>query len=222
MSTPTFAEIMADKNNGPLVESHWVCVSKTLHKTSFKLGSELRELQTLLEDARDELDRMNRATDSRQGGSPRRLVGATTRQQLTQNIGELDERIASKGAEIDQLRVDNPTAFYEVFVQALPEAEWLSLRAKHPVTEKTVRVIDPQGPDGRTGGIDLDSFAKPGALQCLTDPEPTEENIAFLEQVLSAGEWRTLGILAFNVNESGRTVPKSPLPTSLTTDSGHD
>lgn len=219
---PSFEEVMADQGNGPIQKIHPVCVSSTLHEVHFALQVELAESQERLEAMKDQLANLSQPVEKPAAGN-RRLAGSSTpKTKLAKSVQELEATIRDLNAQIDDLAAKNPKAFYDVVVKTLPEDEWDQLRAEHPATAETLSVLDPRGADGFTGGVDFESFRVPAVIAALVDPEPTEKVIAYLKKNLSKGEWKTLAILVFNMNESSRPVPKSRLATSTTDGSESD
>jgi hypothetical protein len=124
-----------------------------------------------------------------------------------------NRRVAEKplsvqiAAQMKAIREDNPQAFYEVVCKALPRAEWMKLRGQHPPRDSHKDI------DG--DAFNSDTFPPAAAAACMVDPDPTEDVLSWLEENLTAGDWNTLAILCYGLNEGTREAPKADLALSI-------
>ena len=116
--------------------------------------------------------------------------------------------------QMKAIREDNPQAFYEVRCKALPRPEWMRLRGQHPPRDSHKDI------DG--DAFNSDTFPPAAAAACLVDPVPTEDVLSWLEENLTAGDWNTLAILCYGLNEGTREAPKADRALSILAGSATD
>lgn len=104
-------------------------------------------------------------------------------------------------AKIDALIADNPDAFYEAQYEQLRRDEWRKLRAAHA----------PRDDERADRGLPFNSDTFPRAVVAasLIDPEPTEDVLNWLDDVMSAGEWQAFASVLWEHNEGERPAPKA-------------
>lgn len=153
------------------------------------LDREYRELEVELEDAM----RAEAKAAADEGKSNRRVAEKPRSHVISQQMADLREQ--------------NADSFYEFKVQALPRPEWNALRAKHPPRDTH------KDEDG--GAFDSDTFPPAAVAASLIDPEPSEENLAWMTEYCTAGDWNRLGLLCWGLNEGTRAAPKA-VPVSST------
>lgn len=129
--------------------------------------------------------------------------GASKDDPQRKSMRRLSEGVASADLikKIDDLIADNPDAFYEVQYQQLRRDEWRRLRTAHAPRDD---VREDKGLP-----FNSDTFPRAVVAASLTDPEPTEEVLAWLDDVMSAGEWQGLASALWDVNEGERPSPKA-------------
>jgi hypothetical protein len=179
----SFADVMKSEKNGRRRDSVTLCFNSDLDQ-------QYRELEVKLEDAIADEARVAGDEDRRSG---RRVAEKPLSHQLA--------------AQVAALREDNPEAFHEFVLQALPRSEWVALRAKHAPRDSH------KDEDG--GAFNSETFPPAAVRASLVDPEPTEDVIAWLDENLTSGDWNRLGILCWALNEGTREAPKAGLALSI-------
>ena len=172
----SFADVMKAADNGRRKGSTTLCFNSDLDR-------EYRELEVELEDAI--------ADEARAASDESRSTGRRVAQK---------PRSHEVAAAMKAVREDNPHAFHDVVLQALPRAEWLALRAKHPPRDSHKDV------DG--GVFNSETFPPAAVGACLVDPEPSDDVLAWLSENLTSGDWDRLGVLAWALNEGSREATK--------------
>lgn len=179
----SFDDVMKSDKNGRRRESVTLCFNSDLDR-------EYRELEVELEDA---IATEARVASDDGARSPRRVAEKPRSHTLAQQMADL--------------RNDNPESFHEFVVQALPRAEWVALRAKHPPRDSH------KDEDG--GAFNSDTFPPAAVRASLVEPEPTEDVLAWLDENLTSGDWNALGILCWALNEGTREAPKADRVSSI-------
>lgn len=133
-----------------------------------------------------------RAKESDRPTTGRRMAEKTRSTEIAEQMAALIE--------------DNPESFIEVTLEQAKRSDWLKVRAAHPPRDNVPM-------DG--GLFNYESFPPAAARLCLVDPEPTDERMTFLDEVLSNGEWEQLAMKVWTLNEGARDVPFSALASSI-------
>lgn len=179
----SFDDVMESDQNGRRRDSVTLCFNSDLDR-------EYRELEIQLEDAATV---EARAAGDEGARSSRRVAEKPQSHQIAE--------------QIVALREDNPAAFHEFVLQALPRAEWVALRAQHAPRDSH------KDEDG--GAFNSDTFPPAAAKASLVDPEPRDDVLAWLDDNMTSGDWNRLGIMCWALNEGSREAPKAERALSI-------
>jgi|GEM_PF-2910702 len=183
MSNPSFADVKkANADKGRRYTMHRVCLDPDLFREHEQLMVELGEAL-----ARREMVSRAKERDPERPNTATRLAGS-----------EKTATVAAK--RIEKLITDNPTAFYEIRLEALERPDWLALRAQHPPRD---------GNEDDRGLYNVVTMPEPAVAASMTDPEATEDNIAFFRNKLQNGEWEQMMRVIWALNEGTDDVPKA-------------
>ncbi len=117
-----------------------------------------------------------------------------------------DDKATEIAEKMAAIRETNDELVYVLQLEQARRADWLKLRAEHP----------PRDGVAFDGGLFNYETFPPAALRlCLLEPEPTDEVMEFLEELLSNGEWEAISMKIWTLNEGARSVPKSVLASSI-------
>lgn len=155
------------------------------------LESEYRALEVDLEDAYE--------TEQRQRDPE---TGVTRGRRL----GEANLKSREIAQKMSDLVDDNPATFYDLEFEQARRHDWLGLRTQHPPRD---------GVPADAGAFNSETFGPAAIRLCLVDPEPTDATMAYLDEVLSTGEWERLTMAVWALNEGARQAPKSRLASSI-------
>lgn len=189
MLNPSFSDVIsANADKGRRYTTHRVCLDPDLFREHEQLMVVLGEhlaSRAMAAAAKDRNpDRPNTKT---------RLAGS--------------ERSATATAKkIEKLIEDNPTAFYEIRLEALERSEWMALRAQHPPRDNN---------DDDQGLFNSETMPEVAVPASMTDPEPTADNMAFLTKKLHNGEWETMMRIVWALNEGVDDAPKAGLASAI-------
>ncbi|MDF1705012.1 MAG: hypothetical protein P1U38_09585 [Aeromicrobium sp.] len=123
------------------------------------------------------------------------------------------QRVGAKSHKVEvaekmaALREANDDSFYAVTLTQIRSNEWQALRAEHPPRDGNMM--------DRSVFFNIDTFPRAAVAACMVDPEPTNDELAYFDEMLSSGEWLDLATKALAVNEGSRTVPFSQLASSI-------
>lgn len=173
-----FEDVIANPDNGPRVAVERVCFSPDLAARYAELHEELTQA----------------VWDEEQKKKP--SEGPKTGRRLSERPKPTSQEIADR---MEELVAANAASFYEIKLKALTRTEWIQLRAQHPPRD---------GVEADAGLFNDDTFPPAAVRACMIDPDPTDKNIAFLEEKLAKGEWDRLGGTAWALNEGARIAPK--------------
>lgn len=171
--TKSFADVMSNKENGRRRDSELMCFHPTLANEYGQLGVRLVSAK----------NREDAAAKAGEGGTLRRIGG--------------DVDSESIAREMAQMVDDNPESFHWVVIEAMDQAEWNALRAKHPPRDKVA---------ADRGRFNAETFRRPALEAAVKDPEPTPEVIDYLLTTLSNGEIERLLHAIWGINEGHRAV----------------
>lgn len=182
MPNPSFADVVkANADKGRRYTTHRVCLDPDLFREHEQLMVELGEAL-----ARREMAAKAKQRDPERPNTTTRLAGS-----------EKSATVAAK--KIEKLIADNPAAFYEIRLEALERPDWLALRAQHPPRDDS---------DDDRGLYNVATMPEPAVAASMTDPEATDENVAFLRSKLQNGEWEQMMRIIWALNEGVDEAPK--------------
>lgn len=183
MSNPSFSDVVAaNADKGRRYTYHRVCLDPDLFREHEQLMVELGEAL-----ARREMARQSKDRDPEKPNMSTRLAGS-----------EKSATVAAK--KIEKLIEANPTAFYEIRLEAMERPDWLALRSEHPPRD--------DNPDDQ-GLYNSVTMPEPAVAASMTDPESTPENLAFLRAKLHNGEWEQMMRIVWALNEGVDDAPKA-------------
>lgn len=165
------------------------------------ISQKLVELEYDIEVARE------REQDERERRDPDRSTS-------NRRMADDESTVAELETQREKLIDDNLDVFYDMSLRAARRDEWADLLALHPAKDDISK--DEQM------GVHWKTFVPAAVRACLTDPEPTDERLAYLDEALTPGEWDRIGLAIIRLNNSVRDLPKSRRSTSTTTSSDDD